>query len=1479
MAEISLREYLAGMDDLLNRGASDEVIHHCRQILQYFPQNVAAYRFLGRALLDAARWQEAGEVLRRVLGVYPDDYIAHVGLSEVYQKTQDFDSAVWHLERAFELQPNNQTLITELRELYRQHRRQDLEKLQLTTGAVARQYIRNGLYEQAISALTQSLSQSPERVDLRLLLAETLWDGGSDIEAAETAAEILRTLPNCLAANRILTELWLQADRPSDAQRYLSRIESVDPYAALEIAQGQPVPDNVFVLDALDYRSIERRRQEVNSPDWLQDLGEIDSNDLGFDSQPSQPSRRSENFGDWMGAATAGAVASTSSDLFDFDADNDLSTALPDDWLTSSDTSAADDEVPDFFGAFDDEQGQDEQHTGFTGMLAALNQPETDAPDTPAEDDIADIFADLDNDGTFSDSTIKASADVMPDWLREAAPPDLDAPLSTPATGNIASDAEDPFAWLQGTGVEMVDDSGAVMNSGVDLFGTDEEMTYQEADANPMAWLQGYDDSLLEEEPQPSAPSRLSTDAFPEDDPMAWLQGSGIEFVDDEPAAQTFEANNAEPLPASSPLSATSKPDTSSFEWLTDEDALEEALSMEELSEKGSGPLPPLQDEDELFADLKSPDTQTAWRGATDILPSLDDAEADELDWQQAFDENEDSSTALMSPPAMPPLSLFDEPLDETQNPETEDDPFAWMNEQANVPDFDPAETELPDFVFDDQTDEQTQTEDDPFAWMNQADIADVSTGIEDALPDFTFDDETDETQEDEALHQDDPFAWMSQTGEPAASDVELTDEVLLPSANISSSVSDDAQEQGFDWASALDEGEDEPETDGLFTAPEPSEWLSEAPVADQGAADDLLEDDNLGWLDDLDDSLAAEFNVQPETLEAAETPAADILGEDLAVAASDDLFNDEPGVILAVAQDDEQDNASTEGEMPDNQDDFAWMSNFGGDDDNSAASDPDTPDWLSGAEPAKTSASGDADEFDWLNELPEDEEAPASASANMPDWLSNAAPLDDEPEAAAEDDPFAWMQEYNTEPQADDEDDEEVFAEASQTPDWLSSAAPLTDEDEEEAAAVSQGDEFAWMNEFEVADDEEDEPAFAEASQTPDWLSSAAPLTDDDEEELTNASTDWFGVESGGDTQEEQFSWLQELQAEDEPEPDVQEEAAASSVVMPDWELETDAVAESLNFADNADNEEDALDWMSDFDAEEQDDDQFAISANTPDWLSEAAPVSEAANDEDDDWSMDTEQDVHAPDWLSEINAEQAQDVEALAEAEAETGGEYGWLDDLEPSAAEPVASAGEIDWMDDDIEEQSAVVFTPVYSDAGMESALQFNNVEDHEEKALASAAAPPPAENAPDWLNAMVPGLDLDYGLGEDAPIEQEYVQGQSHRRVAAASRENVAASPTRDFDWLNNIVEEEQQYPVTTPTAPITPAASPDPAERRRFSFSRQPAWLQRRTQRQQEAPLSAVEDNGDLPEWLRDSDELFKDDAKDKKDDFDLPDWL
>ncbi len=296
---ISLRAYLGELDVMLERESPTQVIGHCRYILQHFPQNVATYRLLAKALLQKAhsegqpeQFEEAAQMFGRVLSVLPNDHIAHLGMSEINQQSDNLDAAIWHMERAYEQLPGNTVLQDALRELYVQRDGAEHvpEKIQLTRGALARQFISGQMYDQALIELRTALDRNADRIDLRVLLAETLWESQHQIEAGEVAIQILKKLPNCLSANRILARLWLDNERPTDAQSFLDKLESLDPYAAASlIAPDADSVADVVTLPRLDYASRAQAAMSSETPEWVSELGDMGS-DLDFEDAFNVPS-------------------------------------------------------------------------------------------------------------------------------------------------------------------------------------------------------------------------------------------------------------------------------------------------------------------------------------------------------------------------------------------------------------------------------------------------------------------------------------------------------------------------------------------------------------------------------------------------------------------------------------------------------------------------------------------------------------------------------------------------------------------------------------------------------------------------------------------------------------------------------------------------------------------------------------------------------------------------------------------------------------------------------------------------------------------------------------------------------------------------------------------------------------------------------------------------------------------------------------
>ena len=186
MTDISLRAYNREIEGLIEGNQIEEAIAHSRHILERFPKHVATYRLLGKAYLEVQRYSDAEDVLQRVLSCIPDDFIAHVGMSIIREDASGLEEAIWHMERAFDVQPSNAAIQAELRRLYGQRDGTPPIKVSLTRGALARMSARSHLYSQAIGELRAILAEDPQRPDLQVVLARLYFQTGQRNIAVET---------------------------------------------------------------------------------------------------------------------------------------------------------------------------------------------------------------------------------------------------------------------------------------------------------------------------------------------------------------------------------------------------------------------------------------------------------------------------------------------------------------------------------------------------------------------------------------------------------------------------------------------------------------------------------------------------------------------------------------------------------------------------------------------------------------------------------------------------------------------------------------------------------------------------------------------------------------------------------------------------------------------------------------------------------------------------------------------------------------------------------------------------------------------------------------------------------------------------------------------------------------------------------------------------------------------------------------------
>lgn len=522
---ITLQAYLRDLDVMLNNEQPTEVISHCRYILQHFPQNVQTYRLLGKALLQKGHheglqnyFDEAAEVFQRVLSVVPDDLIAHLGLSEVHSHAGNLDRAIWHLERAHEQMPGNADLQAGLRELYakRSGHEQIPEKIQLTRGALARQYVNAQLHDQALVELRSALDQSPNRLDLQTLLAETLWDSHYAVEAGEVALQILKQLPNCLLANRILARLLLDAGRPTDAQIFLSRLEALDPGEAARVVQPDADTPDTVTLTRLDYTAKAAVELSTETPDWVQDLGDL--SDMLPSSGPAPARPEVSRLEAQPPAATTPDWASLPGDSMpDWYSGTPVDFGSPDtsSWNTSSPSDlpwpdefsagaaeepAAPADVPDWFAEMSalpatpaaeewTEQGDDVDDLFFSfEELSEQEQPDVTA-DNPPSSGFTDLLQGIEASRTSPDLTedISGIEPAPPDWITAFD----EMPASEPDEKQPSLPSPDEWSWLTESAANEAAPGGT----------TEEEFNWQDsfgalaAQPEPAAWDAQQDES------------------------------------------------------------------------------------------------------------------------------------------------------------------------------------------------------------------------------------------------------------------------------------------------------------------------------------------------------------------------------------------------------------------------------------------------------------------------------------------------------------------------------------------------------------------------------------------------------------------------------------------------------------------------------------------------------------------------------------------------------------------------------------------------------------------------------------------------------------------------------------------------------------------------------------------------------------------------------------------------------------------------
>ncbi|MCB0013204.1 MAG: tetratricopeptide repeat protein, partial [Anaerolineales bacterium] len=715
MIQIALSEYLAEIDQLIEDQRFVESIAHCRHILQQHPRHVGTYRMLGKALLEQQNYHDAADVFQRVLSADPEDFIAHVGMSIISKEDTLLPQAVWHMERAHEMDPYNLVIRDELLALYEQRDERLPKTLTLSRSALARLYARSEMYLLAAAELRQLLAEDENRMDLMTLLAETLWQAGQRVDAVDVCLEILERLPNSIKANAILAEVWLTTGRGEEANEFidaLSRLTlpertTIDDnglVATVYSTEGAPSLPQQQMVDYLDYVPEAEGSTEDIVPQWVDELNLVDEsamadpdaaivddiptplpltdvpswfNDLGDEVQPTEEPA-SETSLDWLrDVAVSRAEPVADNELVGLDESYsapDSQGNIVDEVMASSPAE----DIPDWLGGILEEQDGD-------SLLDSLVGPDRDMPEAEELPLLPDAEPDDSAWNDWDEVDIPALADDSVDdltWLHEDTAED-DQPVD--------GDGEE-FTWLENSASPVVDVSAADEE---DFDWLDAELDNQQdpapaepipaaADLDDFDWLEDGDPALPPAEepaaalaPADSADNLLDLDDLPDMAEEWTLSGSEEHFMDlhDKPGNEDEELSSESE--SSSPTAQ--QPEDGALDWLQDLADAEPTHTGLLRSVSDDEPLPDWLSQD--IADGSLAKELPDWL-AEDSLVSGSDLSATVTDHEMIIPDV-DRGTGDLSQVVLPETPI--DSLDEIVEDEDVSEDLSWLDAMSPV--------------------------------------------------------------------------------------------------------------------------------------------------------------------------------------------------------------------------------------------------------------------------------------------------------------------------------------------------------------------------------------------------------------------------------------------------------------------------------------------------------------------------------------------------------------------------------------------------------------------------------------------------------------------------------------------------------------------------------------------------------------------------------------------------------------------------
>lgn len=196
-------------------------------VIARYPRHASARLVRALAAEAAGELDQALEDLRFVTSAEPLNAPAVAAMARIFKRRDDDARAQDEARRVVELVPDiadNESLESALDILG-----VDADALPMTPGVFARIHLRTGWPGTAERYARRALDDEPDRIDIRLTLAEALWQLNRLSQCEEQCTIIFDRANDCVRAAVMLAHVLAERGRMAEGQDLLGRAGEIDP--------------------------------------------------------------------------------------------------------------------------------------------------------------------------------------------------------------------------------------------------------------------------------------------------------------------------------------------------------------------------------------------------------------------------------------------------------------------------------------------------------------------------------------------------------------------------------------------------------------------------------------------------------------------------------------------------------------------------------------------------------------------------------------------------------------------------------------------------------------------------------------------------------------------------------------------------------------------------------------------------------------------------------------------------------------------------------------------------------------------------------------------------------------------------------------------------------------------------------------------------------------------------------------------------